>query len=158
MDIANQLKKFDILPIGKMKAINLVLGQIVPLISTMGLNFLELTPNKVVTVVSNRRRVRNHLKQIHAIGTAMAVETATGFAVAMNLDATKIPLLKSITINYIKRSSGDITASAQLTAEQLDYIAQNEKGEVIVDVSVVDSKGQTPVTAQVTWAWIPAKK
>lgn len=158
MDIANQLKKFNFLPLGKMKAINLVLGQMIPLISTMKLNFLELSPQKVITVVGNRRRVQNHLKQVHAIGTAMAIETATGFVVAMNLDATKIPLLKSISINYIKRASGDITASATLTREQVAFINHHPKGEVVVDVAVVDSEGQAPVSAQVTWAWIPLKK
>ena len=106
----------------------------------------------------NLKRVQNHIGGVHAAGTALLGESATGFVVGTNLPGDKLPLLKSMQVNYVKRASGDLLATAQLTDAQIDAMRSDDKGEVTVAVTITDAAGVEPVEATYIWAWIPKKK
>ena len=74
------------------------------------------------------------------------------------LPDSKLPLLKQMQIDYIKRSTGDLTAIASLTDDQIATMHNDDKGEITVAVTITDSAGIEPVNASVTWAWIPKKR
>ena len=73
----------------------------------------------------------------------------------MHVPDDKIPLLKSMQIHYLKRSTGALTAQAQLDDDQISQIRSAEKGEVVIRVLIKDQLGVEPVEALFTWAWIP---
>src|SRR5688572_27188473 len=88
----------------------LVLANIVPFLGTARVRFEEVTQERVVVTIKNRRRVQNHIKGVHAAAMALLAETATGFAVGMNLPDDKLPLIKTLKVDYLKRSQGDMKA------------------------------------------------
>jgi acyl-coenzyme A thioesterase PaaI-like protein len=106
----------------------------------------------------NLKRVQNHIGGVHAAGTALLGESATGFVVGTNLPGDKLPLLKSMQVEYVKRATGDLTAHAHLSEAQLEAMRSMDKGEVSVAVTITDAAGINPVEATYIWAWIPKKK
>ena len=46
---------------------------------------------------------------------ALLAESCTGFIVGINLPGDKLPLIKRMELNYVKRATGDMTAVARLT-------------------------------------------
>lgn len=152
------VSKFAFLPEAlRSTVISKIFGRVVPLVGTAGLRYEELTPERVVVSIRNRRPVQNHIKGIHAAGMALVAETATGFVVGMNLPDDKLPLIKSMKVDYLKRSQGDMRAVATLTPEQVNAIRNTPKGEVLVPVIVTDEAGAEPVRCEFIWAWVPKK-
>ncbi|MFX6755288.1 DUF4442 domain-containing protein, partial [Acinetobacter baumannii] len=78
----------------RIRAVSLIFGNVVPFVGTSGLRYEELTYNRVVVSVRNRRKVQNHIKSVHAAAMALLAETASGFVVGMNLPDDRIPLIK----------------------------------------------------------------
>ena len=58
-------------------------------------------------------------------------------------------------IQYLKRSTGALTALAQLDEAQITHIQHSDKGEVVIRVLIKDQLGVEPVEALYTWAWVP---
>jgi acyl-coenzyme A thioesterase PaaI-like protein len=137
---------------------SLMLGKVVPLVGTAGLRFEEITPERVVVSIRNRKPVQNHIKGVHAAGMALLAETATGFCVGMNVPDDKLPLIKTMKVDYLKRAVGNLRAVAQLRPEQLALIRTQDKGEVTVPVTITDDSGQSPIQCEMLWAWVPKKR
>ena len=153
------LRKLDRLPKTlRQPALSLLLGRLVPFVGTAKLSIEEVSQERVVISIHNRRRVRNHLRGIHAAAMALLAETATGFAVAMHVPDDKIPVIKTLKIDYVKRAQGDLRAVAELGPEQVARIISEEKGEVRVPVSVTDESGRSPIECDAVWAWVPKKR
>ena len=104
--------------------------------------------------LQNRRSIQNHIGSVHAAGMALLAESATGFLVGVNLPDDKLPLLKSMHLQYVKRATGDLLAVASLTPEQIEQLQTEAKGEVKVGVQVTDVNGTEPVICEMVWAWI----
>ncbi len=129
----------------------------VKLAGTVKLDILETDGKRVVFKQKNRRKVRNHIGSVHAATMALLAESATGFIVGINLPGDKLPLIKTMNLNYVKRCSGDITVEASLTEEQIALMQNTPKGEVNVQVKVTDSNNIEPMIAEMIWAWVPKK-
>ena len=138
--------------------ISRIFGRVVPYVGTSGLVYEELTPERVVVTIKNRRAVQNHIKGVHAAAMALLAETATGFCVGMNLPDDKLPLIKTLRVDYTKRTQGSMKAVASLTPEQARQIRSEPKGEVTVPVVVTDESGEEPIRCEMIWAWVPKKK
>lgn len=54
------------------------------------------------------RQVRNHIGGIHACGIALAAESATGIVIGMNVPDTRMPLCKSMAIDFKKVAKGAV--------------------------------------------------
>jgi hypothetical protein len=76
----------------------------------------------------------------------------------MNMPDDKLMLLKSMHVDYLKRSQGDMRAAATLTTEQVAAMHCEEKGEVDVSVIVTDESGEAPIQCRMIWAWVPKKR
>ncbi|RXZ42740.1 DUF4442 domain-containing protein [Crenobacter cavernae] len=133
-------------------------SRLVPFLGTASLRFDQVTPQQVAVSVRNRRKVQNHIKGVHAAAMALLAETATGFVVGMNVPDDKLMLLKSMKVNYLKRSQGDMRAVATLNAEQIDAFHRSDKGDVTVPVIVTDQSGEAPIACEMVWAWVPKKR
>jgi len=138
--------------------LDFMLGSTVKFVGTAGVHCEHLSCERSIFTLKNRRKVQNHIKSVHAAATALLAETATGMLVGMNLPDDKLPLLKSMNIQYIKRSTGDLRAEASLTAEQVQAMYDNDKGDVLVSVKVTDDAGIEPVICEMVWAWISKNK
>lgn len=125
---------------------------------TGAVQILELEEGRAVLQMKNRRKVQNHIGTIHATGMALLAESATGVALGMTLPDSRIPLLKSMHIDYVKRATGTLRAEATLPPEMRARVLNEDKGDFAVPVTVTDEAGVEPIKCQMVWAWIPKKK
>lgn len=133
------------------------LGNVVKFVGTAGIRVEQLDQSKGVFTLKNRRRVQNHIGGIHAMATGLLLETATGLALGWHLPDGKIPLLKSIHIDYKQIATGNLRAVASLTENQITLMRDEDRGSAVIQVELTDSVGQQPVECQVTWAWVTKK-
>ncbi|MEN9429279.1 MAG: hypothetical protein RJA86_138 [Pseudomonadota bacterium] len=135
-----------------------ILGKVVPYVGTTGLLYEEISSERVIVSIRNQHKVQNHIKNVHAAAMALLAETATGFVVGINLPDDKLPLIKSLKVDFYKRTQGDMRAVATLTPEDVARIATEPKGELWVPVTVTDESGNEPIKCEMLWAWIPKAK
>jgi acyl-coenzyme A thioesterase PaaI-like protein len=160
-------------------ALSMLFNSQVKMAFTCGIKINELTSERATVQLKNRLRVQNHIGGVHACGMALLAESATGIVFGMNVPDTCIPLIKSMNIKYTKRAKGDLQAVASLTPQQVCLnhifsmilyiltkddvikiidIQSKDKGEVLVDVKVTDSSGQSPIECEMLWAWVSKQK
>ncbi|MFZ5559966.1 MAG: DUF4442 domain-containing protein [Pseudomonadota bacterium] len=162
MNFSNNLSrivaKFSFLPPAlRSTVLTGIFGRVVPFVGTSGLRYEELSPERVVVSIRNRKPVQNHIKGVHAAAMALLAETASGFVVGMNLPDDKLLLIRSLKVEYLKRSEGDMRAVATLSSEQIASIRAAPRGDVAVPVMVTDASGTEPVRCEMIWAWLPKK-
>ena len=138
--------------------LDFALGSTIKFIGTAGLNCQTLTQEKAVFKLKNRKKVQNHIGTVHAAATSLVAETASGMVVGMNIPDDKIPVLKTMHIDYVKRSNGNLIAEASITQEQVERLHKEEKGDMVIKVVVTDDANVEPVICQMTWAWVPKKR
>tara|TARA_R110002012_G_scaffold180507_1_gene346326 strand:+ start:412 stop:915 length:504 start_codon:yes stop_codon:yes gene_type:complete len=129
----------------------------VKLAGTTSIDVVATNGRQVEYRMKNRKKVQNHIGSVHAAAMALLAESATGFIVGINLPGDKLPLIKCMNLNYVKRATGDMKAIATLTDEQIALLEEQEKGEVNVHVKVTDATGIEPVECEMIWAWVPKR-
>jgi len=139
------------------RALSLLVGRIVPFVGTARLRVLAMSPQRVIAVADNRRRVQNHIGGVHAAAATLLGETVTGFVVAMNLPPGKLPLIKTMHLDFLKRMRGRLRAEAWLEEEQLKQMQTESRGSVEVPLTITDESGEQPIKAAMTWAWVPSR-
>ncbi|GAA6173808.1 DUF4442 domain-containing protein [Colwellia sp. KU-HH00111] len=125
---------------------------------TTGVKIEKVTHQQTVLTLKNTKTVRNHIGGVHAIAAAVLAESATGIVFGMNVPDHCVPLLKSMTIHYQRRMVGSLTAVANMTLAQIESIEQQDKGELMVPVTITDESGQQPIECEMQWAWVSKKR
>lgn len=133
-------------------------GRIVPMVGTANIRYLEVDQQHVVVRIENQRNMQNHIKGVHAAAMALLAETATGFLTGLHVPDHRILLIKTLHVDYLKVAQGGLTATASLSPEQQKLIAEQEKGELLIPVTVIDDAGNEPIQCQMLWAWLPKRK
>lgn len=139
-------------------ALSRLLGRVVPFVGTADLVIEEMTDSRVSVLLRNRRKVQNHIGGVHAVAMGLAVETATGFVTGLNVPDTRVPLIKSLKVDYVKRTRGDLRAVATLAPDQRELIRTTDKGELEVEVHATDESGAEPIRCTAVWAWVPRRR
>ena len=129
-------------------------GRIVPMVGSANIRYLEVSHAKVVVKIENHRAMQNHIGQVHACAMALLAETATGFVTAMNVPDSAIVLIKSLKVDFKRPTQGAMTAIATLSPEQQQRMHSTDKGETLVNVSVIDESGEAPIQCEMLWAWV----
>lgn len=157
--LARTLARLDKVPAPWRQVVrNLALRRTVPFTGTAKLGFAVMTPEKVEITIANRRRVQNHINGVHAAAMTLLAETATGMVVGMNVRDDCLPLAKALSVQFKRRTQGDMRAVAHLTPQQRALMQSQDKGEVVVPVTVTDASGEQPIVCEFIWAWVPSKK
>ena len=133
-------------------------GRVVPMVGTANIRYLEVDKDHVTVRIENQRNMQNHIKGVHAAAMALLAETATGFLTGLHIPDDRILLIKSLHVDYLKVAQGGLTATAILSADQQKFIADQEKGELLIPVTVIDDSGNEPIQCQMLWAWLPKRK
>ena len=134
------------------------IGSTVKYTGTSSISYDLMTTDKVIVSVKNKKKVRNHIGQIHAAAMILLAETATGMVVGMNVPDDKIPLVKYLNTKFVRRSEGAMKAEAWLSPEQIEKIMTEPKGDIMVNVTVTDESGHSPIECEACWAWISKDK
>lgn len=156
--LSSAVHKVNLIP-AKLRpaALSVVLGRIVPFVGTAGLVIEELGESRAVVAIANRRKVQNHIGSVHAAAMTLIAETASGFVVGMNVPDDKVPVVKTIGMEFKKRAKGALRAVATLTEDDRARMRDEPKGEVNVLVTLTDEEGKEPLVATMVWAWTPKR-
>ena len=149
----NQLPDFM-----RSQSLSFAVGSQVKFAGTAKVEIIEMTTNRLHARIRNRRRVQNHIGSVHAAAMALLAESVTGLVVGMSVPDDRVPVIKSMKIDYVKRAKGDLEAIATLSAEEVDRISTTQKGEVTVPVKVTDENGNEPIHCEMIWAWTPKRR
>jgi len=140
------------------RAVTLAFTARVRFAGTGGVRFEVLEEGRAVAVMPNRGKVRNHIGGVHAAAMALLAETCSGAVFGLSLPGDKLPLLKTMQIDYVRRAQGGLRAEATLALPQRRALEKKERGELVVPVRVTDASGEEPIVCHMTWAWVPKKR
>ena len=136
------------LPGGK-AAYSRLIGMLAPYTGTIGGRVEELRDGYARCTLRDRRKVRNHLRSVHAIALVNLAELTGNLALGYSMpsDARFIPT--GIDIRYIKKARGTITGVAECpipdTSESQTFIVpvtlMNDAGETVAEVTLTTLVG-----------------
>jgi acyl-coenzyme A thioesterase PaaI-like protein len=136
----------------------LLFNHMVKLAGTARLQVETLSAQKVQVHLKNRTSIQNHIGGLHACSMVLAAESATGIIVGMNVPDSHIPLIKHMTVDFVRRCQGGVTATATLSDEDYHRIQTDDRGDVKVQVIVQDESGQEPIQTEMIWAWVSKER
>ena len=152
--IADALKQIAELPEENQNAaVNMAFSMAVPFVGTAKIHYEQVNHNEWIAHVPNEQEVRNHLGQVHAGAMMTLAESVAVTMMAMNLPPDRLPLVKSLNAQFVRRSKGAIRAVARLSEAQLELIRNEPKGEVTIEVDIRDEEGEVPAVITVVPAW-----
>jgi len=138
-------RRLSALPAGK-QLFSRILGRYVPYTGTLGAVIVQLEPGHSVIRLADRRRVRNHLRSVHAMALANLGEMATGLALMNSLpDATR-GILRHFDISYEKKARGELLAECYC-----EIPASNAACEHVIGCDIRDAQGDVVSHVKATW-------
>ncbi|HEU4993277.1 MAG TPA: hotdog fold domain-containing protein [Gemmatimonadaceae bacterium] len=146
--IATWWKRLSRLPLGHV-LFSRMIGRMVPYTGSLGARVVELEPGHSRWMLRDRRRVRNHLRSIHAIALANLAEVTGGTALLTALAPGVRGILSGLSMEYVKKARGTLTAESRCVPPD---VLQGETARFTVHVEVRDEAGD--VVARGAFEWL----
>lgn len=139
------------LPFGR-RLFSFMIGLTVPYAATIHAEVKELEPGHARVVMKDRRRLRNHLRSLHAVALTNLAELTGNLALMSRQPAKGARwIITGFDSDYVKKARGPITA--QCAVEPLDWSqAQPLQGRV----ELRDTSGDLVMVARPRWKLGPA--
>lgn len=122
------------------------LGRRVPYSGTIAPRVVSLEPGRARIEIRDRRRVRNHLRSIHAIALANLGELTSGLAMTTALRGDIRGIVVSLRMEYTKKARGTLTADAHCDVPDITGDTQYD-----AIATIRDDAGDVVARAIVTW-------
>jgi acyl-coenzyme A thioesterase PaaI-like protein len=138
-------RRLSRLPFGR-TLFSIFVGRVAPYTGTMGARVVELGPGYSRWTLKDRRKVRNHLRSIHAVALVNLAEVTSGTAMLTALPPGTRGIVTGLSMTYHKKARGTVTAECRCTLPAID-------GETRYDVhaEVKDESGDVVARAMVNW-------
>lgn len=124
------------LPGGK-RIFSTFVGMAAPYTGTIGAQVVELRRGYARVELRDRRWVRNHLRSVHAVALVNLAELTGNVALAYGLPDDARFIVAGLTIEYLKKARGTITAVSECPMPDT-----NERKEFEVLVEMLDESGE----------------
>jgi len=118
----------------------------VPYTGTAHPYVLELRAGHAKVRMADRRTVRNHLRSIHAVALANLAEVTSGLALTTGLPASARGIPTTLSITYLKKARGTLTAEADFRIPDASREAEHDFESVISNAA-----GEVVARAMVRW-------
>ncbi|MFC9653621.1 DUF4442 domain-containing protein [Streptomyces sp. NPDC056937] len=133
------------------------LAATVPMVRTLGLEFLETTGERAVLRLPDQPGYHNHLGGPHAGAMFTLAESASGAIVLAAFGdqlQRAVPLAVKADIGYRKLAKGTVTATATLGRPAAEVVAELDAGErPEFPVAVTLTREDGAVTGEMTVVW-----
>lgn len=129
-----------------------LVGWIIPYTGTMRAVVKELRPGFARVDLADRRRVRNHLRSLHAIAIANLGEFTTGLAVFSGLPPGMRGILRGLEVSYEKKARGTITGVCQSPR-----FSPHQNMDAKVTAELFNAAGERVAVVTATWVVGPEK-
>ncbi|AXG76704.1 DUF4442 domain-containing protein [Streptomyces paludis] len=133
------------------------LADTVPMVKTLGLEFLETTAERAVLRLPDRPGFHNHVGGPHAGAMFTLAESASGAIVLAAFGdqlGRAVPLAVRAEIGYRKLAMGPVTATATLGRPAAEVVAELDSGaRPEFPVAVVLTRTDGAVTGEMTVVW-----
>jgi acyl-coenzyme A thioesterase PaaI-like protein len=130
---------------------SVLVGWMAPYTGTIGARVVDLAPGRAKVAMRDRRRVRNHLRSIHAIALLNLAEEASGLAITSGMPEDLRGILRGLSIEYLKKARGTITAESTAPVPETGVRREYE-----VPVELTDAAGEVVARAHALWLIGPA--
>jgi acyl-coenzyme A thioesterase PaaI-like protein len=138
--------KMNGLPFGS-RLFSLFLGWYAPYSGSIGARVEALSVGEVRVSLRDRRKVRNHLKSVHAIASVNLGEIVTGLAVLTTITDDMRGIVLGLRSEYKKKARGKLTATASF--ELPEQMEDNMAFEVSCEIK--DKSGDVVATVTAKW-------
>ena len=137
--------RMRILPGGK-RAFSKIVGRMAPYTGTIEPKVRELRKGYAKVQMKDKKIVRNHLSSIHAVALVNLAEVLSGLAFSYSLPPKSRAILTGISIEYLKKARGTLTAECHSVIPE-----SNEKAEYEIGVTTRDQQGDIVTVAKAQW-------
>jgi len=149
--IINSWNSLHTKPGGK-SLFSFLLGRLVPYSGSIGAVVQELRPGYARITLKDRKKVRNHLRSIHAISLANLGELTTGLAAMAGMPPKTRSILRGLEITYEKKARGLLTSTCTC-----DIVAPEENTEYTIQSEIRDEAGDIVAITKAMWVIGPEK-
>lgn len=113
----------------------------------------RLEPGRCVVRIRQRRRVQNHIGTVHAIALCNMAEMAGGLATDATIPAGTRWIPKGMSVRYLKKASGVMTATALVPA----IADPNQAQDLHAIIEVRDAQNEVVFDADITM-WVSPRR
>lgn len=149
--ILNYWKKCSRYPGGKL-IFGWFLGFYIPYSGSITAEILELEAGYAKVLMRDRRRLRNHLKSLHAAALMNFAELTSGLAFISGLGPEIKGIVTHFEMDYLKKGRGDLIAECK---SEWVGIQQEQKCEV--EAIIRDKDNDIVARGRATWFVRPKK-
>jgi len=152
-NLLNGWRRLKDLPQGS-QLFSRILGSVVPYSGTIRADVRELRPGFCKVAMRDRRKVRNHLRSVHAVALTNLGELATGLAINTAIPKGHRGIVKTLRTEFLKKARGPLTAQAEIA--EIGPLEVNTPFDITASLCDANDVEVARVTA--TWVIGPKDK